>query len=156
MRPCVTTFARSRDGRALSRSRYSNAESFFAALGDATVRRDRDAYYRTGIVAQLALSAHLLDVGFDDGWCASNIGLDVARALQFANATGLDHTSPNFERLAIFLSPYGRWRNPDLSDAAPPECPFTIEHIVGLMRELLDHVRDVTGHSRPRGNRRDG
>jgi hypothetical protein len=52
--------------------------------------------------------------------------------------------------LAEFLSPYGRWRNPDGS-AAANTCPFSHEQMCGLTRELLDRVREVTGHSRPRG-----
>lgn len=142
--------SRSAEGRALSRVRYRNAESFHASIRDGRVCRDRVSYYQTGIIAQLALSAHLLDVGFDDMWCARHIGLDLAKALECANATGLGFVSPDFERMAAFLSPYGQWRNPNLGAAIQPSCPFTIEHMAGLTRDLLNHVQGVTGHRAPR------
>lgn len=101
---------------------------------------------------QLALSSHLLDVGFDDAWCAQNIGLHVDRSLTYASATGLGHECPELARLAEFLSPYGRWRNPDDAMRKTP-CPFSYERVCGLTRELLDRVRAVTGQPRPRARR---
>lgn len=148
-RELSTLLCRSAEGRALSRVRYRNAESFYTAIRDGRVGRAREAYYQTGIVAQLALSAHLLDVGFNDIWCASHIGLDVAKSLECANATGLDFTSHDFQRMAAFLSPYSRWRNPDLISASQQRCPVTIEQMAGLTRDLLDHVQRVTGHRAP-------
>lgn len=144
---------RARDARKLSRVRYQNAESFFASIESGFLTRQSDLLYQTGIALQLALSAHLLDIGFADMWCARNIGLHVDKSLGWANATGLGHDDPDLNRLAEFLSPYGRWRNADAS-AAPERCPFSYEQICGLTRELLERVREVTGHSRPRGWRK--
>src|SRR3546814_2156629 len=59
--------SRTREGRLLSRSRYRNAESFFLAIGELRFPDTGDLLYQTGIVAQMALSSHLLDVGFRSG-----------------------------------------------------------------------------------------
>lgn len=140
---------RTKQGRRLSRARYHRAESFFVPMEHGFPFRRSDQLYQIGIVLQLALSAHLLDVGFADAWCAKNIGLCLNRSLQHANATGLGHDSPELEELAEFLSPYGRWRNPDGS-AAADACPFSPERVCALTREILERVREVTGHPRPR------
>jgi hypothetical protein len=140
---------RTREGRHLSRTRYHNAESFFAPVEQGFLSRQNDALYRVGITLQLALSSHLLDVGFGDEWCAKNIGLYVNKSLGHANATGLGYDCPELKRLADILSPYGRLRNADISAASSP-CPFSHEQICRLTRGLLERVREVTGHSRPR------
>ncbi|MBE1527474.1 hypothetical protein GGC65_001930 [Sphingopyxis sp. OAS728] len=140
---------RSRDRRALSYARYRNAESFFLSIDERIFSNTSDLLYQTGIVAQLALTSHLLDVGFDDRWCARNIGLHIGKALAYANATGLNYHSPALRRLAPVLSPYNIWRNPDLDGSRPP-VPKTLPDIPAVLRELLDHVRGVTGHARPR------
>lgn len=154
VRPAVETMAvrRTREGRQLSRTRYHTAESFFVRIEAGFLSCQSDLLYQTGIVLQLALSSHLLDIGFDDAWCARNIGLFVNKSLAQANATGLGHECPELARLADFLSPYGRWRNPDVPIRKTP-CPFSDEWISGLTRELLDRVREVTGHPRPRSHR---
>jgi hypothetical protein len=142
--------------RRLSRVRYHNAESFFSSVEQGFRFYDNDQLYYIGITLQLALSAHLLDVGFDDAWCAKSIGLNVDKSLALANATGLGHDSLELKQLAEFLSPYGRWRNSNGSVAADT-CPFSHEQICRLTRELLERVRDVTGHPRRRGrNPRNG
>ena len=141
--------SRTREGRLLSRSRYRNAESFFLAIGELRFHDAGDLLYQTGIVAQMALSSHLLDVGFDDRWCARNIGLHIGKALAYANATGLNYHSPAFERLTLLLSPYNVWRNPALDGSRLP-VPASLPDIPPLLRDLLDHVRGVTGHARPR------
>ena len=141
--------SRTREGRLFSRSRYRNAESFFLAIGELRFPDAGDLLYQTGIVAQMALSSHLLDVGFDDRWCARNIGLHIGKALAYANATGLNYHSPAFERLTLLLSPYNVWRNPALDGSRLP-VPASLPDIPPLLRDLLDHVRGVTGHARPR------
>src|SRR3546814_14802263 len=97
----------------------------------------------------MALSSHLLDVGFDDRWCARNIGLHIGKALAYANATGLNYQSPAFERLTLVLSPYNVWRNPDL-DGSRPLVPPSLPEISPSLRQLLEHVGGVTGHPRLR------
>lgn len=146
---------RTRAGRDLSRARYRTAEEFFAGLDAGIVPSGAGLLYHTGIVIQLGLSAHLIDVGFDDAWCARHIGLHVDRSLALANATGLGLDAPPIAALAGFLSPYGQWRHADVGK--PPDCPFTPAEMRVLTRALLDHVRAVTGHGLPvRGRRQRG
>jgi hypothetical protein len=147
--------ARSCAGRALSNTRYRNAESFFLAIEEQLFSDTSDLLYHTGIVTQMALSSHLLDVGFEDRWCARHIGLHIDKVLVYANATGLNYHSPALERLAPVLSPYNVWRNPDFDGSRPP-VPKSLPDIPALLRELLDHVRGVTGHPRPRRRKAHG
>jgi hypothetical protein len=141
---------RTRAGRRDSRFRYHNAESFFLGIEQDIVRDQHDRLYQIGIVLQLGLSSHLFDVGFTDRWCARHIGLNVARSLAYANASGLGFESAEFDLLAAILSPYGKWRFPQPHDRAA-DLPFTSEQMRMLTRVLLDHVHQVTGHPRPRG-----
>ncbi|MDQ8756919.1 hypothetical protein RCO27_11845 [Sphingosinicella sp. LHD-64] len=141
---------RTREGRSLSRFRYHNAESFFLGVEKGVVRQPTDKLYQIGIVLQLGLSSHLLDVGFADAWCARHVGLQVARSLAHANATGLGFESADMELLAAILSPYSKWRHADVRDIAP-DFPFTAQEVRTLTRALLDRVHEVTGHPRPRG-----
>ncbi|MGY4396452.1 hypothetical protein ACVWZA_001632 [Sphingomonas sp. UYAg733] len=146
---------RSRAGRRLSRVRYHRAESFFETLEAGILTRKREVLYHSGIVAQLALSAHLLDIGFEDRWCARHIGLRVAKSLAYANATGLGHDCPDMARLAGALTPYWKWNQPRFpEEPEQDDGGFTANQIRPLLRALLDHVHRVTGHPRPRGWRR--
>lgn len=140
---------RTMEGRSLSRFRYHNAENFFPAAGRHVERCDGPLLYQLGITLQLGLSSHLLDVGFDDMWCARNVGLEVARSLAYSNATGLGHDCPELRRLADLLSPYCKWRDADVSGHSG-DCPFSGAQAIQLTRALLDRVREVTGHPRPR------
>lgn len=151
----VPDVSRTREGRLLSRYRYRNAESFFLAIEERLFYDASDLLYQTGIVAQLGLTSHLLDVGFDDRWCARHIGLHIEKALAYANASGLNYRSPALERLATVLSPYSVWRSPDRDGSRPP-VPKALPDISLLLRELLDHVRGVTGHARPRRGKAHG
>ena len=148
-------FRRTREGRVLSLSRYRNAESFFAEIEEMRFTDPGDLLYQAGIVAQMAFSSHLLDVGFDDQWCARSIGLHIGKALTYANATGLNYQSPELERLALVLSPYSKWRNPGVDRSRPP-IPTSLRNIPLLLRDLLDHVRGVTGHPSPRRSKAHG
>lgn len=141
--------SRSRAGRDASRFRYHNAEGFFLGIERGVVQHAHDRLYQIGIVLQLGLSSHLLDVGFTDQWCAQNIGLYISRALAHANATGFGFERPDFDLLAAILSPYSRWRCP-VQDEQPADVPFTPAQLQALTRALLDHVHRVTGHPRPR------
>ncbi|MFA7585188.1 MAG: Ti-type conjugative transfer relaxase TraA [Novosphingobium sp.] len=67
---------RSKEGRSLSRFRYHRAESFFETLEAGILTRQGEVLYYSGIVAQLALSGHLLDIGFEDEWCARHFVRD--------------------------------------------------------------------------------
>lgn len=143
----VPALTRNREQRALSRFRYHNAEGFFLGLDPAVSMRPSDRLYRAGIVFQLALSSHLLDVGFDDEWCRGNIGLDVGKALRLANATGLGATDGHIDRLATAMSPYSKWRDPASTGPIADEIAMaTIARATS--RRLLDHVREATGHPR--------
>jgi len=140
---------RTPQNRQLSRVRYHNAEGFFHSPSPFGQQLVGDRLYSVGIVIQLGLSAHLLDVGFDDRWCARNLGLHISRSLALANDTGLGFNPAGFELLTALLSPYGKWR--DAARATALDFPFTDREIQSLVRLMLDHVRDVTGHPRPRG-----
>ncbi len=142
------TLRRTKDGRSLSKFRYHNAESFFASI-EMGIGQDRYHHlYQTGIVMQLGISSHLLDVGFDDRWAARHIGLRVAKSLAYANATGFDYDDPDTNLLAAILTPYGKWRNPMMRDRDCDDGPFTAAQIRDLARALLDRVHEVTGHCR--------
>jgi hypothetical protein len=143
---------RSEEGRNQSRFRYHNAESFFESSERGLIRNRSDLLYWTGVVMQLGLSSHLLDVGFSDEWCKHHVGLRVAKSLAYANATGFDCNDPDIALLAAILTPYGNWRNPMWSERHDGG-PFTASEIIRLARALLDHVRRVTGHDKPMAGR---
>jgi hypothetical protein len=144
---------RTREGRSLSRARYRRAQEFMLPLAPGTPGDWPDFLYGAGIVAQLALSSHLLDVGFPDAWCARHIGLYVARSLSYANASGLGLECIETAHLAQVLSPYSKWNCRSLADGPrPDDGGFTYDETRALLRALMDHVGSVTGHrpSRPR------
>ncbi|KXU33369.1 hypothetical protein A0J57_05585 [Sphingobium sp. 22B] len=150
------TLARTREGRSLSRFRYHNAESFLWGLNQGICGNDvGEMLYRSGIVVQLGLSSYLLDIGFSDEWNARHIRLDVAKSLAYANATGFGHGCPDMARLAAVLSPYWKWGHAHRFEARPDDGGFTTSKVAPLLRTLLDHVHDVTGHRRPNGWRRE-
>ena len=64
-----------------------------------------DFLYAAGIVAQPALSSHLLDIGFPDAWCARYVGFHIDRSLAYANASRFGYQCPEIARLAVVLSP---------------------------------------------------
>ncbi len=145
---------RSREGRSLSRFRYHRAESFFHTLEAGILTSNDEVLYYAGIVAQLALSAHLLDIGFEDEWCARHIGLRVGKSLAYANATALGHECSDMARLAAVLTPYWKWRQPRRDEPTPADDGFTADQVRPLLRALLNRVHEVTGHPRPSGWRR--
>lgn len=140
------TLVRSKEGRELSRARYATAHDFFPDIGK-PVQDLSDFLYHAGITAQLGLSAHLLDVGFPDEWCARNIGLRVAKSLAYANATGFGHDCPKMARLARVLTPYWKWNPSRLRDRRPPsDGGFKPDDVRDLLAAMLKQVRHVTGH----------
>lgn len=147
------TLRRTEEGRRESEFRYHNAERFFRSIEEGLIHDCFDLLYQTGIVLQLGISAHLLDIGFNDDWCRCHIGLRIAKSLAYANVTGFDYRDPHTDLLAAILTPYGRWRHPTLSDRYE-EVPFTGADMRRLTRALLDHVHRVSGHPRPKWWRR--
>jgi hypothetical protein len=146
---------RSSAGRSLSRERYRRAEGFFPHEEPKPQLDWPDFLYTAGITAQLALSVHLLDVGFPDAWCARYMGLRVAKSLAYANATGLSHECPGMARLALVLTPYWKWNRPFLlNEAKPDDGGFAPDQVRLLLRALLDRVRLVTGHKATRASQR--
>jgi hypothetical protein len=143
---------RTKEGRAISLSRYHSAEiEFFGMKGGFHEGRIRSTLHTAGSVTKLALSAHLLDVGFPDLWNAENIRQDISKALAYANATGLGHDCPEMARLAVILTPYYKWGYPHLiGDPPMDDGRFTTDQIRSLIRALLERVHDVTGHTRPK------
>jgi len=139
---------RTRDGRNLSRERYRRAEEFMLSLQRGVAGDWPDFLYFSGIVAQLALSSHLLDVGFPDAWCARHIGLQVARSLAYANVSGFGLECAETQRLAQVLTPYWKWNQRSLLDGPrPSDGGFAPDEVRTLLRALIDQVRQVTGHS---------
>lgn len=136
----------------MSRLRYHNAEGFCLSLDRGFYDRRGEMLYQSGIVVQLALTSHLLDVGFSDRWNADNIRLDVSKGLAYANATGFAHHCLDMARLAAVLSPYWKWGHAHRFDQPrPDDGGFTIGEVRPLLRALLERVHDVTGHPRPSG-----
>jgi hypothetical protein len=144
---------RTREGRNLSRARYRRAEEFMAGLVVDGVVERTDLFYFAGIVVQLALSSHLLDVGFPDAWCARHVGLHVGQSLAYANATGLGCACDDTARLAAVLSPYWKWnRTRSIGRPLADDGGFEQDQIRHLLTSLLAHVADITGHT-PRRRR---
>ncbi|WP_157099088.1 hypothetical protein [Novosphingobium rosa] len=141
---------RSREGRELSECRFHTALEFFPSRRATEIAGVTDTFYKAGITAQLALSSHLLDVGFPDRWCAAHIGYKIAQSLKYANATGLSHNCPNMGHLAMVLNPYWKWNTMSIaSRGVPKDGGFTPEEIRSLLRALLMRISDVTGHAIP-------
>ena len=139
---------RERDARGLSRERYRRAKEFMASQAPWDWP---NFLYLSGVTAQLALSSHLLDVGFGDDWCARHIGLHVARSFAFANATGLGYDCSETARLAHVLTPYCKWNARSLADdRSPDDGGFSCDEVRALLSGLIDHVGHVTGHGRSR------
>ena len=148
----LIALVRTKERRRLSRFRYHNAETFYQSLDRRLYDRGDEMLYQSGIVAQLALSSHLLDIGFSDRWNARHIGLDIAKGLAYANASGFAHLCPDMARLAVILSPYWKWRHVHRFDQSrPDDGQFALGEVCEIMRALLDRVHDVTGHPRPNG-----
>jgi hypothetical protein len=146
---------RTLEGRGLSCERYRRAEEFMLRIAPGAPSDWPDGLYQAGIVAQLALSSYLLDVGFPDDWCARHISLEVARSLAYANATGLGYECEETARLLQVLTPYWKWNRRALADnSRPTDDGFTPDQVSILLRALLDHVRRVTGRRVPRGRMR--
>lgn len=91
-------------------TRLARAREFAHGLDRHIAGNVADFLYQAGIVTQLALTAYLFDKGLDDAWCRDRIGLDVAKALAFANDLGLGCDCDRTAELARLLSPYGQWR----------------------------------------------
>jgi len=140
---------RTGEGRALSRARIHRAEGFMPSC-DPDAPGDFSSFlYFAGITAQLALSSHLLDVGFPDDWCARHIGLRVSRSLAYANATGFGYECSETARLAQVLCPYWKWNASSLAEnPKPDDGGFQAEQVVTLLRGVIDHGYLVTGHRR--------
>ncbi len=145
---------RTREGRNFSLVRFERAHEFMAGMTRPADEDMADYFYAAGIVAQLAMSSHLLDVGFPDMWCAKYIGLHVDRALAYANATGFGYEDTETERLMRVLSPYWKWNNlSQLQGIEPDDGGFTREGVGGIIAALVNHVGHVTGHSLKPGRR---
>ena len=153
------TLTRTTEGRSMSRFRYHNAERWMTTLEAdffTDPRHAKEALHQAGFVAQQALCAYLLDIGFADEWNASHIKQDIAKALAYANACGFGHDCPDMARLAAVLSPYWKWgyHYHDWEEDRPRTGGFIPATITPLVRALVDRVHDVTGHPRPKGCQR--
>ncbi|MDE8652550.1 hypothetical protein [Novosphingobium album (ex Liu et al. 2023)] len=141
---------RTREGRELSLDRYQRAGEFMGLLTSGTADQSSYLFYSAGIVAQLAMSSHLLDVGFPDMWCAKYIGLHVDRSLAYANATAFGYEDTATERLMEVLSPYWKWNSLSRAQGIQPgDGGFAAEEVREIIAALVGHVAEVTGHGRP-------
>lgn len=137
---------RTQEGRQLSRLRYHDAAFALTSI-DVEARTTEDMLYRAGIIAQATLSAHLLDAGFDDQWCAKYIRHNIQKALAYANASGLACERAETQRLAETLSPYWKWNRVAIwHRGRPDDGGFALDEVTILLLALLDQVRAVTGH----------
>ncbi|CDO37999.1 hypothetical protein [Novosphingobium sp. KN65.2] len=142
---------RTQDGRSLSCERYWRAQEFMPTAAPEAQGNWTDFLYFSGITFQLALSSHLLDVGFPDAWCARYIGLHVDRSLAYANATGFGYVCEETDRLAQVLSPYWKWNQMHRARSRhPSDGGFKRDDVRELLNALLQHVGQVTGHGRSR------
>ncbi|OAN52685.1 hypothetical protein A7Q26_07730 [Sphingobium sp. TCM1] len=150
------TLERTKEGRSMSRFRYHNAERWMTTLEADFLtepRLTKEALHQAGFVTQQALCAYLLDMGFADGWNASHIKQDIAKALAYSNACGFGHDCADMARLAAVLSPYWKWgyHYADWEENRPRTGGFIHATITPLVRTLVDRVHDLTGHPRPKG-----
>src|SRR3546814_9421346 len=93
--------------------------------------------YSAGIVTQLGLTAYLFGKGLTDDWCRERIGLDVEKALAFANHLGLGCNYPRIAVLVQLLGNYGQWRKPSVADLPDVSSLRSEEHtseLQSLMR----------------------
>ena len=126
-------------------SRFARAREFASGLDPHVAGNVGDFLYRAGIVSQLGVTAYLFDQGLDDAWCRKHIGLDVAKALAFANHLGLGCDCDRIAELARLLSPYGRWRRPsaaDLPDAAILSPSATAIDVARLLERVEQRMRE--------------
>ncbi|PZU07384.1 MAG: hypothetical protein DI606_16610 [Sphingobium sp.] len=141
---------RTREGRALSLERYLRAGEFMGSLTSGMADDTAYFFYSAGIVAQLAMSSHLLDVGFPDMWCAKYIGLHVDRSLAYANATAFGYENAATEQLMAILSPYWKWNSLSRAQGIKPDDGgFGSDEVREIISALVDHVAEVTGHTCP-------
>lgn len=153
------TLAQSKEGRCISRLRYHNAERRWMLTAIVAFPErgfTNPALHFAGFVCQQTLSAYPLDMGFADGWNASHIKPDIAKALAYANACDLAHDCPDMARLAVFLSPFWNWgyHYNEWEEDRPRTGGFIPATIKLLVRALVDRVHDMTWHPRPRGRQR--
>jgi hypothetical protein len=142
---------RTQEGRTLSLARYVRAEEFMGSLAPDAPGDWPDFLYSSGIVVQLALSSHLLDVGFPDSWCARYISLNVDRSLAYANVTAFGYDCAETARLVQVLAPYWKWNRMHLTEGKyPDDGGFTPDRVRVLIGGLVDHVCHVTGHAQSR------
>jgi hypothetical protein len=99
-------------------ARFERALEFKNGLERHVAGNQADFLYHAGIVSQLGLTAYLFGHGITDDWCRERIGLNVEKALAFANHLGLGCNCPRIAVLVQLLGNYGQWRMPFL-----PELP---------------------------------
>src|SRR3546814_12449498 len=91
---------------------------------EAHALQDHESFlYSAGIVTQLGLTAYLFGKGLTDDWCRERIGLDVEKALAFANHLGLGCNCTRIAVLVHLLGNYGQWRQPSVPDLPAVNSP---------------------------------
>lgn len=98
---------RTKERRSLSRFRYDNAETFFESLDRGFYDRRDEMLYQSGIVAQLALTSHLLDVGFPTSGTPGMSGSILPKGWPTPTQPASRITAPIWRALRRFSRPIG-------------------------------------------------
>lgn len=134
---------RPRSADDLAAARLERAREFASGLDRHIAGNVGDFLYHAGIVGQLGVTAYLFDQGLDDAWCRQHIGLDVAKALAFANHLGLGCDCARTAKLARLLSPYGQWRRPfaanlpDVAILSPRTAALDVARLLNLVEQRM-------------------
>src|SRR3546814_16512188 len=108
---------------------------------EAHALQDHESFlYSAGIVTQLGLTAYLFGKGLTDDWCRERIGLDVEKALAFANHLGLGCNCPRIAVLVQLLGNYGQWRKPSVADL-PDVSSLRPREVSADVATLFDQVQ---------------
>lgn len=135
--------------RELGRVRFENATAWFSRCDPDLERVNASNLYDAGVTAHLALTAYLLDFGFDDDWCAENLAYRITEALDWANAAGLDFGSTSMAHVAVVLTPYWKWgplHRDQRTDLRPSGIHGRLLH--GTLDNLLHRIGTRTGYPR--------
>src|SRR3546814_3104652 len=87
--------------------------------------------------------SYLFGKGLTDDWCRERTGLDVEKALAFANHLGLGCNCPRIAVLVQLPGNYGQWRNPSVADL-PDVSSLRPREVSAAVATLIDQVtRDL-------------
>jgi hypothetical protein len=129
---------RTADNRTLTRILYE-------CPGEIIPAGDPRTLYQGGIITNLAISTHLLLVGFPGAGCARHIHRHVERLLAYANVSGSGHGCPEMPLLAANLASHWKCNHMHRYESGPIDGGFTVDRV----RPQFDRVRTVNGIPEP-------